>query len=69
MDDFTAIIITKIKAITYDEMLEMASLGAQVMQARSIEVAKKFDVPIHVRSSFSDKTGTMIIWSMSSESR
>ncbi|MCK9604796.1 MAG: aspartate kinase [Candidatus Omnitrophica bacterium] len=51
----------KIKEVTYDEMLEMASLGAQVMQARSIEVAKKFDVPIHVRSSFSDKTGTMII--------
>jgi aspartate kinase len=51
----------KIKEITYDEMLEMASLGAQVMQARSIEVAKKFNVPIHVRSSFSKKSGTMII--------
>lgn len=51
----------KINEITYDEMLEMASLGAQVMQARSIEVAKKFDVPIHVRSSLSDKPGTMII--------
>ncbi|MFA5223890.1 MAG: aspartate kinase [Candidatus Omnitrophota bacterium] len=51
----------KIKEITYDEMLEMASLGAQVMQARSIEVAKKFNVPLHVRSSVSTKTGTMII--------
>lgn len=51
----------KLDEITYDEMLEMASLGAQVMQARSIEVAKKFDVPIHVRSSFSDNSGTMII--------
>lgn len=51
----------KITEITYDEMLEMASLGAQVMQARSIEVAKKFNVPIHVRSSFSDNPGTMII--------
>jgi len=51
----------KIKEITYDEMLEMASLGAQVMQARSIEVAKKFNVPIHVRSSYVNKTGTMII--------
>jgi len=51
----------KLKEITYDEMLEMASLGAQVMQARSIEVAKKFDVPIHVRSSFSQNPGTMII--------
>lgn len=51
----------KIKEITYDEMLEMASLGAQVMQARSIEVAKKFNVPIHVRSAFSKKPGTMIM--------
>ena len=51
----------KISRITYDEMLEMASLGAQVMQARSIEVAKKFNVPIHVRSSFSKKSGTMIV--------
>ena len=51
----------KIDQITYDEMLEMASLGAQVMQARSIEVAKKFNVPIHVRSSFSLNPGTMII--------
>ncbi len=51
----------KIKEITYDEMLEMASLGAQVMQARSIEVAKKFNVPLHVRSSFTTNPGTMII--------
>jgi aspartate kinase len=51
----------KIEEITYDEMLEMASLGAQVMQARSIEVAKKFNVPLHVRSSFTTNPGTMII--------
>jgi len=51
----------KINQITYDEMLEMASLGAQVMQPRSIEVAKKFNVPLHVRSSFNTKKGTMII--------
>ncbi len=51
----------KIKTISYDEMLEMASLGAQVMQARSIEVAKRFNIPIHVRSSFSKEEGTMII--------
>ena len=50
----------KIPVVTYDEMLEMASLGAQVMQARSIEVAKKFNVPIHVRSSFNERTGTII---------
>jgi aspartate kinase len=51
----------KLNEITYDEMLEMASLGAQVMQSRSIEVAKKFNVPIHVRSSFSGNPGTRII--------
>ena len=51
----------KIKEITFDEMLEMASLGAQVMQPRSIEVAKRFNIPIHVRSSFSKEEGTMII--------
>ncbi|MCD4781890.1 MAG: aspartate kinase [Candidatus Omnitrophica bacterium] len=51
----------KIKTITFDEMMEMASLGAQVMQARSIEVAKKFNIPIHVRSSFSKEEGTMIV--------
>jgi len=51
----------KLKEITFDEMLEMASLGAQVMQPRSIEVAKKFNIPLHVRSSFSDKPGTMIL--------
>ena len=50
----------KLPSISYDEMLEMASLGAQVMQARSIFVAKRFDVPIHVRSSFSSREGTMI---------
>jgi aspartate kinase len=51
----------KIDEISYDEMLEMASLGAQVMQVRSVELAKKFDIPIHVRSSFHDKEGTKII--------
>jgi len=50
----------KLEAISYDEMLEMASLGAQVMQARSIFVAKRFGIPIHVRSSFSLQEGTMI---------
>jgi len=51
----------KLKEITFDEMLEMASLGAQVMQARSIEVAKRFNIPLHVRSSFSKEEGTMIL--------
>ena len=50
----------KIDRISYEEMLELASLGAQVMVPRSIEVAKKFDVDIHVRSSFSNEEGTVI---------
>jgi aspartate kinase len=51
----------RVKQISYDEMLELASLGAGVMHSRSIEFGKKFGVPIHVRSSFSDITGTMIV--------
>jgi aspartate kinase len=50
----------KIERISYEEMFELASLGAQVLQPRSIEFAMKFGVPIHVRSSFSNDTGTMI---------
>jgi len=50
----------KLDYISYDDMLEMAGSGAQVMQARSIEVAKKFDVKIHVRSTFSEEAGTII---------
>src|SRR5262249_17545766 len=51
----------KIDRISYDEMLELASLGAGVMHSRSIEFAKKYGVPIHVRSSFSDAPGTGIV--------
>src|SRR5690606_39077835 len=51
----------RVGVISYDEMLELASLGAGVMHSRSIEFAKKFGVPIHVRSSFSDTEGTMIV--------
>jgi len=50
----------KLDIVSYEEMLELASLGAQVMQDRSIEVAKKFDVIIHVRSSFTNNKGTII---------
>ncbi|MFA6378774.1 MAG: aspartate kinase [Candidatus Omnitrophota bacterium] len=50
----------KLARITHEEMLEMAVLGAQVMQARSIEVAKKYNISLHVRSSFSKEEGTMI---------
>ncbi len=51
----------KMDAISYDEMLEMASMGAGVMHSRSIEFAKKFDVPLIVRNSLSDALGTRII--------
>jgi aspartate kinase len=50
----------KLSRISYDEMLEMASLGAKVLQIRSVEFAKKYDVPIHVRSSFNDNPGTIV---------
>jgi aspartate kinase len=51
----------KMECISYDEMLELASAGADVMHSRSIEFAKKFDVPVQVRSSFSDVEGTWIV--------
>ncbi|MDP7301997.1 MAG: aspartate kinase [Pirellulaceae bacterium] len=50
----------RVDRISYDEMLELASLGAGVMHNRSIEFAKKFHVPIHVRSSLSDAAGSVI---------
>ena len=51
----------RVRQISYDEMLELASLGAGVMHSRSIEFAKKFSVPIHVRSSMTDIPGTLIV--------
>jgi aspartate kinase len=50
----------KLEKISYDEMLEMASLGAKVLQIRAVEFAKKYDVPIHVRCSFNDNVGTLV---------
>jgi aspartate kinase len=50
----------KLEKISYDEMLEMASLGAKVLQIRAVEFAKKYDVPIHVRNSFNDSIGTLV---------
>ncbi|NLC71078.1 MAG: aspartate kinase [Desulfuromonadaceae bacterium] len=52
---------SKIGKISYDEMLEMASLGAKVLQIRSVEFAKKFGVVVHVRSSFNDNPGTLVM--------
>jgi aspartate kinase len=50
----------KIDKVSYDEMLELASLGAKVLQIRSVEFAKKYNVDVHVRSSFNDNQGTMV---------
>ena len=51
----------KIDRISYEEMLEMASLGAKVLQIRSVEFAKKYNVAVHVRSSFTEEEGTMVV--------
>ncbi len=51
----------KIERISYEEMLELASLGAKVLQIRSVELAMKYAVPVHVRSSFSEEEGTMVV--------
>lgn len=49
-----------LKRISYDEMLEMAITGAKVLQPRSVELAKKFEVPVYVKSSFSEGEGTLV---------
>lgn len=51
----------KIEKISYEEMLELASLGAKVLQIRSVEFAKKYNVVVHVRSTFNDKPGTLVM--------
>jgi aspartate kinase len=51
----------KLARISYDEMLELASLGAKVLQTRSVEFAKRYTVPVHVRSSFDEQDGTWVV--------
>ncbi|WPD20863.1 MAG: aspartate kinase [Candidatus Electrothrix aestuarii] len=51
----------KINKITYDEMLELASLGAKVLEIRSVGLAKRYNVPLHVRSTFSENEGTWVV--------
>ena len=51
----------KVAQVSYDEMLELASLGANVLHNRAVEFAKKYNVPIHVRSSLNNRKGTMIV--------
>ncbi len=50
----------KIKKISYEEMLEMASLGAKVLQTRAVEFAMKYNVPVGIRSSFNENSGTLV---------
>lgn len=51
----------KLDKISYEEMLELASLGAKVLQTRSVEFAKKYEVPVVVRSSFNNNPGTLVV--------
>ncbi len=51
----------KLKRISYDEMIELASTGAKVLEIRSVEFAKKYSVPVQVRSTFSDAEGTWLV--------
>jgi aspartate kinase len=51
----------KLARISYDEMIELASTGAKVLEIRSVEFAKNYSVPVHVRSSFSDAEGTWLV--------
>lgn len=50
----------RLEKISYDEMLEMAMMGAKVLQPRSVEMAKKYNVPVYVKSTFTDKGGTLV---------
>lgn len=60
-DPFVCPRARKLDRVTYDEMLEMASLGARVLQIRSVETAKRFGVRVHLRSSFNDAEGTWLV--------
>ncbi len=59
----------QVPRITYDEMMELAAAGAKVLHLRCVEYAKRFDLPIHVRSSFSGKEGTFVIADLADQSK
>jgi aspartate kinase len=59
----------QVPRITYDEMMELAAAGAKVLHLRCVEYAKRFDLPIQVRSSFSDKEGTFVIADLNDQSK
>jgi aspartate kinase len=54
----------RLASVTYEEMLELAACGAKVLMLRCVEYARRYDVPVHVRSSFSDRPGTVVTGSM-----
>jgi len=54
----------RLSTVTYEEMLELAACGAKILHLRSVEYGRRYGVPIHVRSSFSNKTGTIVAGSM-----
>ena len=59
----------RIPTISYEEMLEMAACGAKILHLRCVEYARRYSMPIHVRSSFSQKTGTWVVESSQTEGR
>jgi aspartate kinase len=58
----------RLSTVTYEEMLELAACGAKILHLRSVEYGRRYDVPIHVRSSFSIKTGTTVTGSIEEQS-
>ncbi len=54
----------KLDAVTFEEMLEMAACGAKVLMLRCVEYARRYNIPVHVRSSYTDKPGTVVIGSI-----
>src|SRR5437763_2175175 len=54
----------RLEAVTYEEMLELAACGAKILHLRSVEYGRRYGVPIHVRSSFSNKPGTIVAGSI-----
>jgi aspartate kinase len=58
----------RLDTVTYEEMLELAACGAKILHLRSVEYGRRYGVPIHVRSSFSDKPGTIVAGSMEEQS-
>jgi aspartate kinase len=58
----------RLSTVTYEEMLELAACGAKILHLRSVEYGRRYDVPIHVRSSFSTRTGTTVTGSIEEQS-